>query len=144
MWKRSRPRIFMLAICSAFPAASPAVADERRPARPNAAVLGGDRAPAAFPMLRRVTVAVVEAGVDGNHPDLAGRIEGAGRFGGGDPLFPTSPHGTAVAGLIAAIDGNGRASTASRRTPDCSLRGRRTTLFRSPTRSGGRPTGMHA
>ena len=73
---------------------------------PNAAVPGGDRAPGSAPSLRRVIVAVVEAGVDGKHPDLARRIVGAHRFGGSDPLFPTSPHGTAVAGLIAAIDGN--------------------------------------
>ena len=107
MWKRRRPRIFMLAICSAFPAASAAVAAGTpagaAPTQPYLAAIGR---PASLPPLRRVIVAVVEAGVDGKHPDLAGRIVGARRFGGGDPLFPTSPHGTAVAGLIAAIDGN--------------------------------------
>src|SRR6476646_8782529 len=108
MRKLCRPRIFILAICSAFAAASPAVATSATagaaPTQPYLAAIGR---PAALPSLRRVTVAVVEAGVDGNHPDLAGRIVGARRFGGGDPLFPTSPHGTAVTGLIAAIAGNG-------------------------------------
>ena len=107
MWKRRRLRIFMLAICSAFPAASPAVAaDPPTGVSPTQAYLAAIGRPATFPSLRRVIVAVVEAGVDGKHPDLAGRIVGARRFGGGDPLFPASPHGTAVAGLIAAIDGN--------------------------------------
>ncbi len=109
MWKRCRPRIFMLAICSAFPARLRPSLPTRRPAlAPTQPYLAAIGRPAALPSLRRVTVAVVEAGVDGNHPDLAGRIVGARRFGGGDPLFPASPHGTAVAGLIAAIDGNGQ------------------------------------
>ena len=99
----------MLAICSAFLAASPAVAaDAPTGASPTQPYLAAIGRPATFPSLRRVTVAVVEAGVDGKHPDLAGRIVGARRFGGGDPLFPASPHGTAVAGLISAIDGNRR------------------------------------
>jgi subtilisin family serine protease len=50
---------------------------------------------------------VLDAGIDAAHPDLAGRIAGAGRFGSGDPLYPTTPHGTATAGLIAAVRGNG-------------------------------------
>jgi subtilisin family serine protease len=109
MWKRCRPRILMLAICSAFPAASPAVAaDAPAGAVPPQPYLSAIGRPTSLPSLRRVTVAVVEAGVDGNHPDLAGRIVGARRFSGSNPLFPASPHGTAVAGLIAAIDGNKR------------------------------------
>ena len=109
MRKRCRPGIFMLAICSVFLTASQAVAaDTPTGASPTQPYLAAIGRPATLPSLRRVTVAVVEAGVDGNHPDLAGRIVGARRFGGGDPLFPTSPHGTAVAGLIAAIDGNNR------------------------------------
>ena len=107
MWKRRRPRIIMLVICSAFPAASPAVAaDAPTGAAPTQPYLAAIGRPAALPPLRRVIVAVVEAGVDGKHPDLARRIVGAQRFDRSDPLFPASPHGTAVAGLIAAIDGN--------------------------------------
>ena len=97
----------MLVICSAFPAASPAVAaDAPTGAAPTQPYLAAIGRPAALPPLRRVIVAVVEAGVDGKHPDLARRIVGAQRFDRSDPLFPASPHGTAVAGLIAAIDGN--------------------------------------
>src|SRR6476619_2283814 len=107
MWKRCRPPIFMLLICSAFPVPSTAAAADAPPAAaPTQSYLAAIGRPVALPALRRVTVAVVEAGVDGKHPDLAGRIVGARRFGGSDPLFPASPHGTAVAGLIAAIDGN--------------------------------------
>jgi hypothetical protein len=62
--------------------------------------------PAAFPPLRPVEVGILDAGVDASNPDLDGRIAGARRFGGGDPLYPATPHGTATAGLIAAIDGN--------------------------------------
>ncbi len=53
-------------------------------------------------------VAIVDTGVDGEHPDLAGRIVGGRSFGSGKPLYPESPHGTAVAELIGAIDGNGQ------------------------------------
>src|SRR5262245_52262195 len=63
--------------------------------------------PGSLPALRPVRVAIVDTGVDGQHPDLAGRIVDAREFGRGDPLYPESPHGTAVAGLVAAIDGNG-------------------------------------
>ncbi len=64
--------------------------------------------PSALPSLAPVRVAIVDTGVDGDHPDLAGRIVGARGFGSGKPLYPESPHGTAVAGLIGAIDGNGQ------------------------------------
>lgn len=62
--------------------------------------------PPTMPSLAPVRVAIVDTGVDGNHPDLSGRIVGARTFGSGQPLFPGNPHGTAVAGLIGAIDGN--------------------------------------
>lgn len=54
------------------------------------------------------SVAVVDSGVDGTHPDLAGRIR-SGRdvaFGQRDTTDAVG-HGTFVAGLITAIDGNG-------------------------------------
>lgn len=58
-----------------------------------------------------VTVAIVDSGVDVNHPDLAGRIGPTW-----DILTGTTAvkdfvgHGTFVAGLISAIDGNGLGS----------------------------------
>ncbi len=53
-------------------------------------------------------VAIVDSGIDGTHPDLVGRV-GVGRdvaFGERDPK-DTVGHGTFVAGLISAVDGNG-------------------------------------
>jgi len=57
---------------------------------------------------RGVRIAVIDSGIDGDHPDLAGRVAlnrdytGAG---GGDRSLDT--HGLAVAGVIAAVEGNG-------------------------------------
>jgi subtilisin family serine protease len=64
-------------------------------------------APVEFGRLAPVTVAVLDSGIDGAHPDLAGQIVGSRSFDGGDPRYPNVPHGTAVAGLIGALRGNG-------------------------------------
>lgn len=54
-----------------------------------------------------VRVAVVDTGVDLDHPDLRGRIAVARNFvDRGEQTFTTDIHGTAVAGLIAASAGN--------------------------------------
>jgi subtilisin family serine protease len=63
--------------------------------------------PETLPPLAPVRVGLVDGGVDGAHPDLQGRIVAARGFGGQDPLFPDTSHGTMVAGLIAATPGNG-------------------------------------
>ena len=56
-----------------------------------------------------VSVAVVDDGLDEQHPDLARNVH-AGRghdyTGAGDLLHPLARHGTAVAGIIAARDDN--------------------------------------
>ncbi|WP_328504871.1 type VII secretion-associated serine protease mycosin [Streptomyces sp. NBC_00457] len=50
-----------------------------------------------------VTVAVVDSGVDGSHPDLAGQVlEGKDFTGGGNPQKDLDGHGTSMASLIAA------------------------------------------
>lgn len=55
---------------------------------------------------RNVTVAVIDSGVDGNHPDLAGQVTSRRNFV--DELPDASEaHGTAVAGIIGARAGNG-------------------------------------
>ena len=55
-----------------------------------------------LPSLAPVRVAVVDSGVDGKHPELAGRIVGSRSFVGGSALVDSEGHGTFVAGLIAA------------------------------------------
>lgn len=57
---------------------------------------------------RGVRVAVVDTGVDFDHPDLRGRIALHRSFvPGGESDFARDVHGTAVAGLLAAGAGNG-------------------------------------
>ena len=60
-----------------------------------------------------VTVAVVDQGIEYAHPDLASNIDTALSFSGvssardGQPVASTDNHGVAVAGVIAAVAGNG-------------------------------------
>jgi len=55
---------------------------------------------------REVRVAVIDSGIDGNHPDLQGQLAVNANFvDNGEP--PPEIHGTAVAGIIAARSGNG-------------------------------------
>ena len=50
-----------------------------------------------------ITVAVIDSGVDGSHPDLVGNVAAGVNFGGpGDGNAIRTDHGTAMAGLIAA------------------------------------------
>jgi subtilisin family serine protease len=54
-----------------------------------------------------VRVAVIDTGVDVDHPDLRGRIARVGNFvERGEQSFTTDIHGTAVAGVIAAATNN--------------------------------------
>jgi hypothetical protein len=56
---------------------------------------------------RGVKVAVIDTGVDYGHPDLAGRIARTGNFVAGDGGAGRGDiHGTAVAGVVAAVAGN--------------------------------------
>ena len=57
---------------------------------------------------RGVRVAVVDTGVDTNHPDLADRVVKTINFvEGGEKTFTSDYHGTAVAGVIGARADNG-------------------------------------
>lgn len=55
---------------------------------------------------RKVTVAVIDSGVDDRHPELAGQVTLKQNFIDGRP-YAAEHHGTAVAGIIAARAGNG-------------------------------------
>ncbi len=56
-----------------------------------------------------VAVAVLDSGVDVTHPDLAGRVgAGVDIQNGGTTVSDSVGHGTFIAGLISAIDGNGK------------------------------------
>jgi len=103
------------------------------------------------------TIAIIDSGVDLDHPDLAGQIAGGATFVGcadapdgcGDGDIDSGerragdghPHGTHVAGIVAAEAGNGegiagvapeRARARSRRSPPACA-GRRTTAPTSST-----------
>lgn len=57
---------------------------------------------------RGVRLAVIDTGVDTNHPDLAGRVRVSRNFVDKDKkAFRGDAHGTAVAGIIAAAVNNG-------------------------------------
>jgi Subtilase family len=59
-----------------------------------------------MPGLAPVKVAIVDSGIDGSHPDLAGRVVAAKSFVGGSPYRDEQGHGTFVAGEIAANPSN--------------------------------------
>jgi hypothetical protein len=63
--------------------------------------------------LSETSVAIIDSGIDGEHPEFLGRIAGANTFVGGSALRDTQGHGTFVAGLIAArLDTDGIAGLA--------------------------------
>ncbi len=65
------------------------------------------------PLLPPVRVAVIDSGIDGEHPELVDKIVGAKSFVGGSARVDRAGHGTFVAGLIAAgIDDVGIAGMA--------------------------------
>jgi hypothetical protein len=61
-----------------------------------------------LPPLPPVRVAIIDSGIDGDHPEFLGRVVDAKSFVGGDPRTDQQGHGTFVAGLIAANLNNGQ------------------------------------
>ena len=63
--------------------------------------------------LSATRVAIIDSGIDGDHPEFKGRIAAANTFVGGSAYKDGQGHGTFVAGLIAArLDGTGMAGLA--------------------------------
>jgi subtilisin family serine protease len=60
-----------------------------------------------LPALAGPRIAVIDSGIDGAHPEFAGKIAAHRSFVGGSALTDTQGHGTLVAGLIAAQTNNG-------------------------------------
>ncbi len=59
-----------------------------------------------FPALAGPKIAVIDSGIDGTHPEFAGRIAASRSFVGSSALTDQQGHGTFVAGLIAAQTNN--------------------------------------
>jgi subtilisin family serine protease len=82
--------------------------------------LGQDQAAQALAelpvSLAPVRVAVIDSGIDGGHPVLAGALVAARSFVGGTPLLDTIGHGTFVAGEIVAV-ANAAAAGPNRPSP---------------------------
>jgi len=124
-----RPRAVLAAgltgVVVAALAASPTQATTNDPLRPKQWGLDQIRAEQAWPTSRGAgaVVAVVDTGVDLNHPDLQGQLvagatftgcgrKATGSCGNGDYRGPDGKnngdeHGTHVAGIVAAATGNG-------------------------------------
>jgi subtilisin family serine protease len=66
--------------------------------------------------LTSVRVAIIDSGIDGGHPMLAGSVVAARSFVGGSPLVDSFGHGTFVAGEVVAVAA-AAAATASRASP---------------------------
>jgi serine protease len=66
--------------------------------------------PAAWDVTTGTTarVAVLDTGIDGGHPELAGKVASAESVGSGDPLTDSDGHGTHVSGLACAATDDGR------------------------------------
>ena len=95
------------------------------------------------PELEHVKVAIVDSGIDGEHPDLIGRVVAARSFVGGSPYHDEQGHGTFIAGEIAANPTNGVGHRRARlqRTPDRRQGGRARRHGLAPGRGRRDPLG---
>jgi subtilisin family serine protease len=99
-------RLFLAAVVAAALFAAPALAfDNTEPLADKQWYITHDEAWSFWPTVPKlfpIKVAVIDTGIDGTHPDLAGRVIMAKSFVGGSPFRDDLGHGTFVAGLIAA------------------------------------------
>ncbi|MDR0619697.1 MAG: S8 family serine peptidase, partial [Bacteroidales bacterium] len=70
-----------------------------------------------------IKVAVVDAGIDLTHPDLSVNLlsgyDASGNNSNGAPVWSTEKHGTACAGIIGAVQGNGKGISGV--APNCKI-----------------------
>jgi Subtilase family len=106
-----RTRLALLGVLAALALPATAAAfDNTEPFAAKQWYLTEDRAWSFWPtqpQLYPVTVAVIDSGIDGTHPEFAGRVVAAKSFVGGTPYRDDEGHGTFVAGEIAANPFNG-------------------------------------
>jgi hypothetical protein len=99
-------RLLLVATVAAALLAAPAFAfDNAAPLASKQWYLDHDNAWSYWPTVPKlfsVKVAVIDSGIDGQHPDLVGRVVAARSFVGGSAYTDQQGHGTFVAGLIAA------------------------------------------
>jgi subtilisin family serine protease len=96
------PRVDLAQLNQVFEGLRAAHSDPYAPLQYGAQVIRADAAHRSSTG-RRVKVAVVDTGVDKDHPDLRGQIVQTANFvDGGERSFTQDRHGTAVAGVIAA------------------------------------------
>src|SRR5579884_1356912 len=69
------------------------------PPPPNAVVVPEAADPDPNAGLAPVRIAVLDTGIDANHPDLKGKVAGWQSFTGGNPLTDPNGHGTALASI---------------------------------------------
>ena len=105
-----RALVAALAVAALVLPAAAAAFVTNDPLAPEQWYLGQDRAFDSWlepPVLAPVKVAVIDSGIDGGHPEFAGRIALAKSFVGGSALTDEQGHGTTIAGEIAASIDNG-------------------------------------
>ena len=102
-------RVLLLAVLAAALAAPAFAFDNTEPLAAKQWYLVNDNAWTYWPsqpQLFPVSVAVIDSGIDGTHPDLAGRVVAARSFVSGSAYRDEQGHGTFVAGEIAANPAN--------------------------------------
>lgn len=92
-----------------LPQRSRGEADPLRPKQWHLDLMGIPKVWAAMPELKPVVVAVIDTGVDLNHPDLKAKlVPGYNAAKPGQPPQDDQGHGTATAGCVGAIMDNGQ------------------------------------